>query len=273
MTVHILIGDEAFVESLHVAAHQGGIVTWPVPKNAMPGDDVLLFFPHADSFLGHGKIDSKPKLSAFRETHRYRSRIGNIVLLQPPKPLAAVASRFPKWKWPRYPRMYTTPEPDALAREIFVFVVGSQNTLVQDLTEIDQSSRLHSTTKKALIDARLGQGMFRTKVLQAWGNRCSVTGSALGAAIRASHIKPWRESSNNERLDVENGLPLVASLDALFDAGLISFGLSGELLVSPQVNIKEQEIFGIVGLSLRKKPTSKMADYLAHHRETHGFQS
>jgi hypothetical protein len=149
----------------------------------------------------------------------------------------------------------------------------NENKLVQDLKEIDQEKNTESTTKKALVDARLGQGKFRTKVLQSWGNRCSVTGSRIQAAIRASHIKPWRESSNEERLDHENGLPLIASLDALFDAGLISFDSSGKLIASSKVSTKERNIFGIGETSLRKKPTAEMVKYLAHHRAKHGFKS
>jgi putative restriction endonuclease len=38
--------------------------------------------------------------------------------------------------------------------------------------------------------------------------------------LRASHIKPWSDCSNRERLDPLNGLLLVAHIDALFDNGL-----------------------------------------------------
>ena len=49
----------------------------------------------------------------------------------------------------------------------------------------------------------------------------------------ASHIKPWRHSDNQERLDGENGLLLNPSVDLLFDRGLISFEDNGDLLLSP----------------------------------------
>lgn len=143
---------------------------------------------------------------------------------------------------------------------------------LDDLTEIEQQ-RIDVTTKTALTDARLGQGKFRSQVLQTWEYRCAVTGSAIDQAIRASHIKPWREATNNERLDPDNGLPLIASLDALFDAGLISFGPSGKLLASAKLTRAERKIYGIVGRSLRKKPTPRMARYLAYHRAKHGFRS
>jgi hypothetical protein len=49
----------------------------------------------------------------------------------------------------------------------------------------------------------------------------------------ASHTKPWRDSSNDERLDGENGCLLTPAVDHLFDKGFISFENSGDLIVSP----------------------------------------
>jgi HNH endonuclease len=149
---------------------------------------------------------------------------------------------------------------------------GSDTQLAADLTWIETQQGVSATTKEALVDARLGQGEFRLKVLRAWGNCCAVTGSTTHAAIRASHIKPWRSSSNAERLDPGNGLPLIANLDALFDGGLISFNYSGRLLVSDRINGIERDIFGLTQRSLRKRPTEKTAEYLSHHRAKHGFK-
>jgi predicted restriction endonuclease len=59
-----------------------------------------------------------------------------------------------------------------------------------------------------------------------------ITDIQIPALLRASHIKPWRMSDNSERLDPENGLLLVANLDAAFDAGLLSFTDTGRMLFS-----------------------------------------
>ena len=126
---------------------------------------------------------------------------------------------------------------------------------------------IETTTKVNLVNARVGQGKFRSEVLELWGNCCSVTRSATGAAIRASHIKPWRYSTDEERLDPNNGLPLVASLDALFDAGLISFKPSGTLIVSSVLSESERQIFDLDSRSLTKTPTQKTAQYLVYHRD------
>jgi hypothetical protein len=155
--------------------------------------------------------------------------------------------------------------------ELFPPSDDSQFEQAEDVREIRNDPTIGPTTKKALIDARRGQGAFRESVLRHWGYRCAVTGAATARAIRASHIQSWKESTNKERLDPDNGLPLVASLDALFDAGLISFDSSGVMLVSPRMSIDEQKIFGLQGSALKSPPTAKMAKYLAFHRHKHDF--
>jgi predicted restriction endonuclease len=52
----------------------------------------------------------------------------------------------------------------------------------------------------------------------------------------ASHIKPWADSSDKEKLDGCNGLILSPHVDRLFDKGLISFENDGSILVSPKLD-------------------------------------
>jgi hypothetical protein len=130
-----------------------------------------------------------------------------------------------------------------------------------------------ATVQEALRQARLGQGWFRTAVLGAWGNRCAVTGSSVLEAVRASHVKCWSNSNDTERLDPNNGLPLVANLDALFDRGLISFDQAGEMLVSPRLDVAERQIFGLdEPQKLLRSPNRELLKYLAWHRR-HLFQT
>jgi putative restriction endonuclease len=49
----------------------------------------------------------------------------------------------------------------------------------------------------------------------------------------ARHTKPWRDSTNEERLDGENGLLLTPTIDHLFGKWFISFEDKGDLIVSP----------------------------------------
>ena len=110
---------------------------------------------------------------------------------------------------------------------------------------------------ETLAKARVGQGTFRAQILAIWDSRCCVTSSTTLDAIRASHIKPWRDSNDNERLDPNNGLPLIATLDALFDAGLITFADDGKLVVSERIEDYEKELLGIVGRQLVRQPNDQ----------------
>jgi len=140
------------------------------------------------------------------------------------------------------------------------------STLPEDLADI-QRRNIDDTTKKALVNARLGQGRFRKAVLQRWDDCCAVTGSVTQRAIRASHIKPWRAATDAERLDPDNGIPLIANLDVLFDAGLISFDSRGTMVVSSELAAPERDILGLVEKALRREPTARAVEYLAYHHD------
>lgn len=141
----------------------------------------------------------------------------------------------------------------------------ASNSLLTDLEAIAETTP-GETSRRALLEARIGQGQFRRQVLSAWGDRCCVTGSMTLEAVRASHIKPWRHCDNRERLDPCNGLPLMATLDALFDVGLISFDRAGAILVAKTLNRAERGLLRLSGLRLNRQPSKKTAGYLEYHR-------
>jgi hypothetical protein len=141
---------------------------------------------------------------------------------------------------------------------------SSSHDVPDDIARIEEDVP-RETTKTALIDARLGQGKFRDDLMRVWGGRCAVTGCSVVEVLRASHVKPWRRSSNKERLDPQNGLLLGAHLDALFDAGLISFDDEGLMLISKRVREKDREQLRLSG-ALRGSPSEELKQYLAYHR-------
>ena len=99
---------------------------------------------------------------------------------------------------------------------------------------ISQTKNLPRTTEaERLVVQRVGQDIFRDRLLKYWTSACPLTGIADLALLRASHIKPWACcDSDAERLDVHNGLLLSALWDAAFDAGLVSFDDDGVPLFS-----------------------------------------
>lgn len=130
--------------------------------------------------------------------------------------------------------------------------------------EVEDRGVPNPTTRLSLGLARIGQGKFRQDLLNAWGGACAVTGIAYARVLRASHIKPWSESTDEERLDPNNGLLLCANIDALFDAKLIAFNMDGSMDVSPEIDAQERLRLGIPR-SLRVAPNWEQADYLEQH--------
>lgn len=132
--------------------------------------------------------------------------------------------------------------------------------------EVKASGELSETDKEQLVKSRRGQGKFRKNV-QSLESACRVTGVTDLAHLRASHIKPWRWSSNEERLDGANGLLLTPDADHLFDRGFISFTDSGELLISPTMEPDVLVRLGIEPTSVVARTfSSQQRSYLAYHR-------
>lgn len=122
------------------------------------------------------------------------------------------------------------------------------------------------TTKKALIDSRIGQGKFRQDLFDLWNARCCVTGLNIPSLLRASHIRPWSESDNAQRLDPFNGLLLSPAYDAAFDAGLLTFNEGGAAILSGLLRPEAAACIGIVPSAQIVGFQSRHQSYLAYHR-------
>lgn len=153
-----------------------------------------------------------------------------------------------------------------LVEELERFVAGQwADAAEEDVEALERDKRIPETTRKALIDARRGQGAFRRKLDLFWGDACAATNCSVRELLRASHIKPWRECTNQERLDPANGILLLANIDILFDRGLVGFDDRGHMLVSPRLPPSEMRALGIP-IDLRQKPDAHQRIYLAYHR-------
>lgn len=123
------------------------------------------------------------------------------------------------------------------------------------------------TEKERLQAARVGQGDFRNALIVAWDGTCPVAGVDHLSLLRASHIKPWKDANNAQRLDPFNGLLLCAHVDALFDRGLISFANDGKILISRSLTKQNLARLGIAPATRISGLDSRHAPYLAFHRE------
>jgi HNH endonuclease len=73
--------------------------------------------------------------------------------------------------------------------------------------------------KPQIVHPRLGQGLFRVEVIEAYSRRCAITGERTLPVLEAGHIKPY---SLVQRHDVSNGLLLRSDLHRLFDGGYLT---------------------------------------------------
>jgi putative restriction endonuclease len=143
-----------------------------------------------------------------------------------------------------------------------------------ELAKVAQNVLIPETTRKAVVLARRGQGLFKQNVLN-YESRCRITGVDKIEHLRASHCKPWRDSTNEERLVGENGLLLTPSIDHLFDRGFISFEKSGEVLISPVAHIESLQKMGVqtTGKLNVGAFSDGQSQFLQYHRESVFLQS
>ena len=82
-----------------------------------------------------------------------------------------------------------------------------------------------------------------------------------------SHIKPWADcESDAERLDVFNGFLLAPNLDAVFDAGFITIGEEGEMVVSELLGKEARRLLGLDQVMTPGGVTEEHQKYLLWHR-------
>lgn len=133
--------------------------------------------------------------------------------------------------------------------------------------EVETRGLPRGTEIERLVVQRIGQNIFRERLLEYWDGRCAVTGLAVPELLRASHVKPWADCQTDaERLDVFNGFLLAPHIDAAFDAGFITIADDGDVLVSTDLSASDQRLLGLaVPLRVRAVATGHRA-YLAWHR-------
>lgn len=153
-------------------------------------------------------------------------------------------------------------------RRAFQLAQALPDAPLQELLAIASSLPTPSTTEvMAEVKRRKGQEIFRKHLLEDWQSRCAVTGLAVEALLVASHIKPWKEATDAERLDVNNGLILAAHVDRAFDKGFLTFDDDGAPVVAAALDVAARAAAGLAGLPPITRPLRPQhKHYLAWHR-------
>jgi len=130
---------------------------------------------------------------------------------------------------------------------------------------IRQRKDIGPTVKEILTRARRGQGVYRES-LERVESQCRLTGLLDRLHLRASHIKPWCQCTDEEKLDGFNGLLLSPHIDPLFDRGYISFSNAGDLMLSRDLNPAVLEKWGIGSRKNVGAFGPEQCRYLEYHR-------
>lgn len=137
--------------------------------------------------------------------------------------------------------------------------------LGDDETEASEATGAGPTFRDQIVRARRGQGVFRANVLLR-EDACRVTRVSEPRHLTASHIKPWRDATDAERLDGSNGLLLSPHIDHLFDDGYITFSASQDLVIVPEVRDTLLDAWGINAGVRAGEFSREQNAYLEYHR-------
>jgi putative restriction endonuclease len=276
-------------------------------REVAPGDVVLSFADTRIKAIGIARSNAyeAPKPLEFGQTGAYwdqigwRVDVGFIELRRPIRPseyMDVLAPLLPSKYAPLrsigtgLQSVYLTRLPEALAAAL-IDLIGVEardiirgNLLLEGVTspaiglleweehemqEVRNDTHIPETEREAIVLARRGQGTFKANVMRI-ERACRITGVTREEHLRASHCKPWRDSSNEERLDGENGLLLTPNADHLFDRGFIGFEDNGDVLVSPVAHPASLAKMGVqVTQALNVGRFSEgQRRYLRFHRES-----
>lgn len=123
------------------------------------------------------------------------------------------------------------------------------------------------TERQGLVTSRVGQGAYRKSILFRWKFKCAVTEYSKKEILIASHIVPWKDSNDDERLDVDNGILLSPTYDALFDQRLISFENNGKIILSDTLSQTNYSKIGVTGKECIKNLSLGNITYLERHQK------
>ena len=130
-----------------------------------------------------------------------------------------------------------------------------------------EKSVIDSDEVVKIIKARIGQGKYRERLLKCCPV-CPVTLVSSPEVLIASHIKPWAQSDNIEKIDSKNGFMFSPNVDKLFDRGYITFTNDKIMKVSPWLSKKTYERLNIIpNKRYEKLPIKGREKYLEYHRK------
>jgi hypothetical protein len=128
-----------------------------------------------------------------------------------------------------------------------------------------QRTDIGARDRRQLVSAGVAQGIFRER-LERTETACRVTGIMDRRYLQATHIKPWKDADDREKLDGTNGLLLSPHICHLFERGHISFADDGSLLISRHLNPYVRSAWGVQQPLPARPFSTEQRVYLDYHR-------
>ncbi|GHT80139.1 hypothetical protein FACS1894130_10820 [Spirochaetia bacterium] len=75
---------------------------------------------------------------------------------------------------------------------------------------------------RKIIDRGLGQTYFREAILKIYFHQCCICSIAIPELLQAAHIKPYKQSNDEEKFNINNGILLCANHHQLFDKQILT---------------------------------------------------
>ncbi len=210
--LHILAGDATGDADLILEAAQNGKpVDWIVPKAAHAADRTLFHLPRR-GFAARGIIASEPRE---RKRGRYEGDIRGVTLLPSAVPLAFIRENHPAWKWPTYPRSYTTIDGDTEAR-LEQLLEGYQVSFMEPLNE--------GTGKTVSVTVYERNPLARQQCITHYGSTCFACGFCFGEVygeiadgyIHVHHLRAIAQRGGEYAIDPIRDLrPICANCHAV----------------------------------------------------------
>jgi hypothetical protein len=255
---------------------------WRNMAEVRPGDVIFSYVSEAFPAVGIARSEpyeaDRPKGLNFPEgTAKGRKVDVNYRDFNPPSALTPVMGMLR----PHLPKKHSPLNRDGSNYDGYLFALdGRAGRLLLDylgspvgqagdesISAIVLTSGPDMSTRRALAASRMGFGDFRKAIFKIWDGKCAITRSSQPELLKARHIKPWRDSNNEERLDPYNGLLLSPLYDAAFTAGLISFDFSGRLIFSSAVSNFQWDLLGLRRTAWLEHLKEEHQPYLAYHRK------
>ena len=208
--MHIVVGSTTgFDDYLRYEIDTNGHTTWPVPKQATPGDDVLFLIP-----AQHGSIRAKgtvlhPPVKSSERQGKYQTEIGNLIELKEPISITTLQEAFPQWGYPTYARGYTTvPEELVDALQQMLITTSSRNALLPEEV-VNTEVYVEGATTQITVNAYERNAKARAACIKHYGVTCCICGFNFQETygdmgmnfIHVHHLKPLAEIGEEYQLD------------------------------------------------------------------------